>query len=194
MRFPILLCISMSMILSQTRGYLSRVANWRKFTYISGGETAFRSRSLLSSIASSTENGGESIKIQIIAAGDKVRALKAAKGPQGEIDAAVAELLDLKSTFEKVTGTSYDQKNTNNKSKGNGKNNATRRASVADGNKPKESNLITPRGEDYSAWYNDIVYGADLIDLSPVRGCAVIKPWGFSIWDNIILEGWNNSN
>ena len=52
----------------------------------------------------------------------------------------------------------------------------------------KDSDRITPRDQDYSAWYNDIVYGADLIDLSPVRGCAVIKPWGFSIWDNIKKE------
>ena len=100
------------MLLSKTRGYFSRVVNRKKFTCISGGEVS-RSRSLFSSVESSTDNSGERIKIQITATGDKVRALKAANGPKGEIEAAVAELLDLKSKFEKVTGTSYDQTSTN---------------------------------------------------------------------------------
>jgi prolyl-tRNA synthetase len=42
---------------------------------------------------------------------------------------------------------------------------------------------ITPRSEDYSAWYNDIVQKAGLADYSAVRGCMVIKPLGFSIWE-----------
>ena len=184
MHFPIFLCIYISMLLSKTRGYFSRVVNRKKFTCISGGEVS-RSWSLFSSVESSTDNSGERIKIQITATGDKVRALKAANGPKGEIEAAVAELLDLKSKFEKVTGTSYDQ---TNKIKGKGKKNIDKETSVANMITNKDSDRITPRDQDYSAWYNDIVYGADLIDLSPVRGCAVIKPWGFSIWDNIKKE------
>jgi prolyl-tRNA synthetase len=42
---------------------------------------------------------------------------------------------------------------------------------------------ITPRQEDYSQWYNDIVRKAGLADHSAVRGCMVIKPHGFAIWE-----------
>jgi len=38
---------------------------------------------------------------------------------------------------------------------------------------------ITPRNEDYSKWYNDIVSEAGLAESSAVRGCMVIKPYGF---------------
>jgi len=44
-------------------------------------------------------------------------------------------------------------------------------------------NKITSRKEDYSKWYNDIVIEADLAENSEVRGCMVIKPYGFSIWE-----------
>src|SRR5579862_831336 len=39
--------------------------------------------------------------------------------------------------------------------------------------------------DDYSRWYLDVVYKADLADLSPVRGCMVIKPYGYAIWENM---------
>lgn len=39
--------------------------------------------------------------------------------------------------------------------------------------------------EDFSAWYNDIVYRADLAASSPVRGCVIIKPYGYEIWDGL---------
>lgn len=44
---------------------------------------------------------------------------------------------------------------------------------------------ITARAENYSQWYNDIVSKADLADHSAVRGCMVIKPNGFAIWDKM---------
>ncbi len=44
---------------------------------------------------------------------------------------------------------------------------------------------ITPRSEDYSQWYLDIVRKARLADNSPVRGCMVIKPHGFAIWEKM---------
>ncbi|MCB0529096.1 MAG: proline--tRNA ligase [Saprospiraceae bacterium] len=44
---------------------------------------------------------------------------------------------------------------------------------------------ITPRSEDYSQWYLDIVRKARLADTSPVRGCMVIKPHGFGIWERM---------
>ncbi|MFZ1708411.1 MAG: aminoacyl--tRNA ligase-related protein, partial [Anaerolineae bacterium] len=44
---------------------------------------------------------------------------------------------------------------------------------------------ITPRGEDYSRWYTDVVLRADLADYSPVKGCMVIKPYGYTLWEAI---------
>lgn len=44
---------------------------------------------------------------------------------------------------------------------------------------------ITPRSEDYSQWYLDIVRKAGLADNSPVRGCMVIRPHGFAIWEKM---------
>ncbi len=44
---------------------------------------------------------------------------------------------------------------------------------------------ITKRSEDYSAWYNELVKRADLAENSPVRGCMIIKPYGYAIWEKI---------
>ena len=42
---------------------------------------------------------------------------------------------------------------------------------------------ITPRSEDFSQWYTDVVKLADLMDYTPVRGCMAIKPYGYRIWE-----------
>jgi prolyl-tRNA synthetase len=47
------------------------------------------------------------------------------------------------------------------------------------------SGNITPRETDYSKWYLDVIAEADLIDASPVRGCMVIKPHGYAVWEAI---------
>src|SRR5690606_1713627 len=44
---------------------------------------------------------------------------------------------------------------------------------------------ITPREVDYSAWYNELIEVADLAEHSAVRGCMVIKPYGYAIWEAI---------
>ncbi len=48
-----------------------------------------------------------------------------------------------------------------------------------------ENKGLTPRGEDFNAWYNDVVLEAELADYSPVRGSMVIRPWGYGIWENM---------
>lgn len=40
----------------------------------------------------------------------------------------------------------------------------------------------------FSKWYNDIIFQADMIDQSPVKGCVVIKPYGYAIWEHIVAE------
>jgi len=47
---------------------------------------------------------------------------------------------------------------------------------------------LTTRGEDYSKWYNELVVQADMAENSGVRGCMVIKPYGFAIWEKMQAE------
>ena len=50
----------------------------------------------------------------------------------------------------------------------------------------KEKTAITPtRTEDYPEWYQQVIKASDLAERSPVRGCMVIKPWGYALWENI---------
>ncbi len=44
---------------------------------------------------------------------------------------------------------------------------------------------ITPRSQDFAQWYNEIVRRAELADYTPVRGCMVIRPYGYALWENI---------
>jgi prolyl-tRNA synthetase len=58
---------------------------------------------------------------------------------------------------------------------------------VAKNDAPKTA--ITPtRADDYAEWYQQVVRAADLAESSPVRGCMVIKPWGYALWENIQRE------
>jgi prolyl-tRNA synthetase len=50
----------------------------------------------------------------------------------------------------------------------------------------KQRNAINPtREENYPEWYQQVVKSADLAENTPVRGCMVIKPWGYGVWENI---------
>jgi len=44
---------------------------------------------------------------------------------------------------------------------------------------------VTPRSEDYSRWYTDVVQMAELADYAPVRGCMIIRPYGYELWEGI---------
>lgn len=50
---------------------------------------------------------------------------------------------------------------------------------------------ITPRSEDYARWYTDVVTQSRMADYSPVKGCMVIRPHGYSLWENMqrVLDG-----
>lgn len=53
----------------------------------------------------------------------------------------------------------------------------------------KNKTAITPtREQDYSQWYQEVVKASDMAENSPVRGCMVIKPWGFALWENIMHD------
>ncbi len=51
--------------------------------------------------------------------------------------------------------------------------------------KPPKNAISPTRAEDYPEWYQQVVKAADLAETSDVRGCMVIKPWGYAIWENI---------
>ncbi len=58
-------------------------------------------------------------------------------------------------------------------------------------NKTDAKVKIATRAEDFPRWYTDVIAAAELADYSPVKGCMVIKPYGYSIWENIqkVLDG-----
>lgn len=49
----------------------------------------------------------------------------------------------------------------------------------------RDERSVTPQSEDFSAWYNDVVFRAELVDRGPVRGSMVIRPYGYRIWELI---------
>ncbi len=51
--------------------------------------------------------------------------------------------------------------------------------------KEKKSAIQPTRSENYQKWYQELIKAADLAESSPVRGCMVIKPWGYAIWENM---------
>src|SRR6187399_1879712 len=48
-----------------------------------------------------------------------------------------------------------------------------------------DDKALTPRATDFSAWYNEVIMRAQLADYSPVRGCMVIRPNGYAIWEEM---------
>ena len=48
-----------------------------------------------------------------------------------------------------------------------------------------ENKGVTPQREDYARWYTDVVKMADLAENAPVRGCMIIKPYGYELWEHI---------
>jgi prolyl-tRNA synthetase len=53
------------------------------------------------------------------------------------------------------------------------------------GNAPKKTAIQPTREENYPEWYQQVIKAAELAENSPVRGCMVIKPWGYTLWENM---------
>src|SRR5215212_4861834 len=56
---------------------------------------------------------------------------------------------------------------------------------AGDSSQKKFVEQLPRRSEDYSRWYLDVIAKAELADYSPVRGCMVIRPYGYTIWENM---------
>lgn len=51
--------------------------------------------------------------------------------------------------------------------------------------KPSKTAISPRRADNYPEWYQQVVKAADLAEVAPVRGCMIIKPWGYAIWENV---------
>src|SRR5260370_14857968 len=47
---------------------------------------------------------------------------------------------------------------------------------------------LPARAEDFSEWYNQLVLRAELADYAPVRGCMIVRPYGWALWENITAQ------
>lgn len=130
---------------------------------------------LASSNTDLTTEQKEELEAKITAKGDEIRALKDSGADKAAVAPFVAELLALKGELDPSSAKpKKEEKKVNNNQKKND-----------NVDEQSESDFITPRSENYSKWYNDIIRVTGLAETSPVRGCMVIKPWGMSIWENI---------
>ena len=130
-------------------------------TFSSSSSSSVRTR------ASSTE---EDLTDAIAKQGDLIKALKASgKTNQDEdVKAAVVVLKELKAKADPSTKTNKDKNNNTNAKK--------------EGGKEAEAQ-VTPRSEDFSKWYLDVIRECELADYGPARGTMVIRPYGFAMWE-----------
>ena len=136
---------------------------------------------LYSAATDLTEDQKVEIEAMIKAKGDEIRALKDGGADKAAVGPLVEELLALKAQLDPsiLKPKKKKQQSPPKKAKQQGKKKQ---------NDDAESDFITPRSEDYSKWYNDLIRVAGLAETSPVRGCMVIKPWGMSLWDRVRTE------
>ena len=57
--------------------------------------------------------------------------------------------------------------------------------SESDGSDSSRNEIITARNKNYSEWYLDVIAAAELAENAPVRGCMIIKPYGYALWERI---------
>jgi WHEP-TRS domain len=131
-------------------------------------------------------NNSDELEARIKAKGDEIRSLKESGADKAQVAPLVADLLALKQQLE--------GQNTSETPAVAGSSPTPSKQPQPDHDSSDDtsghalSDSITPRADDYSKWYNDIIRVTGLAETSPVRGCMVIKPWGMSIWDRIRNE------
>lgn len=148
----------------------------------------------------------ESLRVAIGAKGDEIRTLKGSGADKTALQLLITELLGLKKQYEEAAGEPFDPPKAGGggggggggkkKASGGGSSGSNKKAKTSSNNNNGEDDdgimmqhadraslLITPRDENYSQWYLDVIAAADLVDQSPVKGCMVIKPYGMALWD-----------
>jgi len=135
----------------------------------------------------------EQIDATIKSLGNEIRELKLDKEKNKDIiGIKVKELTSLKNKYTELTtptssSVSPSSSPTSITSSNKKSNIDDDRSNQKTSSSSSQDSIITPRDQDYSMWYNDVIYASDMVDQSPVRGCMVIKPWGMGVWD--ILRG-----
>ncbi|KAM3962485.1 glutamyl-prolyl-tRNA synthetase [Aphomia sociella] len=149
-------------------------------------------------------NGGDksaAIVAEITKQGDVVRDLKAKKADKATIDAEVKKLLDLKASYQTLTGTAYAPPTQARESKPKEKKEKPKEAKTE---KPKEKSpkpakeesstgvkKITRLGLEASKdtnlpeWYSQVITKSEMIDYYDISGCYILRPWSYSIWEVI---------
>uniref|UniRef100_A0A8C5M9G7 Glutamyl-prolyl-tRNA synthetase 1 n=1 Tax=Leptobrachium leishanense TaxID=445787 RepID=A0A8C5M9G7_9ANUR len=165
-------------------------------------------------------NGSNSVETEdlynkVSKQGDEVRKLKTEKASKDKVDAAVKQLLDLKTRYKSLTGVEYKpvsvtddkkQKEKENKSEkqakhpkqGDGqKKKEPSKAEQVDGSAaggsgeaqgPKKQTrlgLEAKKEENLADWYSQVITKAELIEYYDVSGCYILRPWAFAIWEAI---------
>ncbi len=158
----------------QNHGLKSAAATSRSFFHIPN-QSLLR-RQMSTKAINLTEEQKAVLESKIQAKGDEIRALKDSGADKDTVAPLVAELLALKAELDPSSVKPPKKPKKSNEKK---------EENQSSDNNEETSDFITPRTENYSKWYNDIIRVTDLAESSPVRGCMVIKPWGMSLWENV---------
>ena len=148
----------------------------KRFFFTQTSFTSFTSSVVTrsSSSAATSDDVADAIAKQ----GDLIKALKASgKTNQDEdVKAAVAVLKELKAEADPSAGEAKKNKEENSSDK--------KKKNDGGGKGGKEAEAqVTPRSEDFSKWYLDVIRECELADYGPARGTMVIRPYGFAMWE-----------
>ncbi|XP_074643212.1 bifunctional glutamate/proline--tRNA ligase-like [Tubulanus polymorphus] len=128
------------------------------------------------------------LKNKIDAQGNKVRELKTGGGAKEEVDAAVAQLLALKTEYKTLTGVDLAGGARKPKVK---KEEKPKAKPAAKESANKDIKHVTRLGleatkeEDLAQWYSQVITKSEMIEYYDVSGCYILRPWAYSIWEVI---------
>ncbi|XP_013406588.1 bifunctional glutamate/proline--tRNA ligase isoform X2 [Lingula anatina] len=137
------------------------------------------------------------LKGKIEAQGEKVRQLKTGGAPKDQVDEEVKVLLSLKAEYKQLTGEDVAGGGGGRKDKKGKKENKGGKAAEPKQQKPakedagREVKKVTRLGleakkeENLSEWYTQVITKAEMIEYYDVSGCYILRPWSYSIWDEI---------
>ncbi|XP_075451697.1 bifunctional glutamate/proline--tRNA ligase isoform X1 [Ascaphus truei] len=165
--------------------------------------------------SNSNSSAAEDLFNKVAQQGEEVRKLKTEKAAKEKVDAAVKQLLELKTQYKTQTGREYKpvpaailedkkQKEKENKSEkqskqpkqGDGQKkdsskeqgNGSSSAGASEGQGPKKLTrlgLEARKEENLSDWYTQVITKSEMIEYYDVSGCYVLRPWAFAIWESI---------
>lgn len=152
--------------------------------------------------APSTSAAGGELYAQIAAVGNDIRALKDKLKSQGmsakdmnenaEVKALVSKLQELKAQASDGPTTPAPVAKEKAKPKEKAAKEKTEKAETALAKQPaKGGGVDVKKSEDVPEWYSQVIMKAELIEQYPVKGCFILRPWAYRIWE--IIQGWLDS-